>query len=122
MTVWRKLAAIDGFEKGLSIFDDADAPAYYVNGKQVANLVDDDLALRITRPVLSAHRSRLKADDRVMIRGRSDWIGVRITSSKDLDFILELAELTAAAYRPGPGVPVKPPPTGADLARRRRFH
>ena len=121
-TVWRKLASVEGFALGLSIFGEGDEPAYYVHGRQVANLVDDDLELRLTRKVISAHRARLREDDRVILRGSSDWIGVRVTSSNDLAFIVELAELTAAAYRPVPGTPLKPPPTGADLARRRRFH
>ena len=41
---------------------------------------------------------------------------------KDLPLIVELAEMAAAAHRPPSGYAVKPPPTGADLARRRRFH
>jgi hypothetical protein len=122
-TVWRALAEVEGFAEGCSIFGGDDDPAYFVNGTQVANLVDDDLALRLTRKVISTHRPQLKADERVdLLRSGSDWIGVRLTSVKDLPFVLELAERAAEAHRPPPGVSAKPPPTGADLARRRRFH
>jgi hypothetical protein len=98
-------------------------PAYWVNAKQLANPVgDDELAMRLTRKVVSQHRARLKADDRVELRGSSDWIGVLVTKPADVAFVVELAELAAAQYRPTDGTPCKPPPEGADLARRRRFH
>ena len=98
-------------------------PAYWVNAKQLANPVsDDELAIRLTRKVISQHRARLKADERVEIRGSSDWIGVLITKAADTALAVELSELAAAVYRPTDGSPCKPPPEGADLARRRRFH
>ena len=98
-------------------------PAYWVDAKQMANPVgDDDLALRLTRKVISQHRARLKADGRVEIRGSSDWIGVHVTRPDDVALAVELAELAAAVYRPTDGRPCRPPPGGADLARRRRFH
>jgi hypothetical protein len=120
--VWRALRRIDGFAEGSSIFsnDDADL-AYFVNGTQVANIVDGKLGLRLTRKVISANRPRLKADPRVdLLRSGGDWIAIDVDA--DVDLILELAELTAAAHRPAEGVTAKPPPTGADIARRRRFH
>jgi hypothetical protein len=94
-----------------------------VNGTQVANLDDDALGLRLTRKVISAHRPRLKADARVDLRrSGSDWIIVRLSGPDAVDLAVELAELAAGAHRPPPGVTSTPPPTGADLARRRRFH
>ena len=121
---WEALAAIDGFEEGSSIFSDDDADrAWFVNGTQVANTTDDGLELRLTRKVISAHRSRLKADDRVLLRrSGSDWIGVVVEEPPDVDLALELAQLAAQAHLPPPGTPRKPPPSGPDLERRRRFH
>jgi hypothetical protein len=121
---WKALAAVEDFELGSDIFGGDDDPAYWVNATQVANLVEDTgLALRLTRKVISAHRPRLKADERVQLfRSGSDWIGLSVTKPADTELALELAELTAAAHRPADGSPCKPPPTGADLARRKRFH
>ena len=121
---WKALAAVEDFELGENIFGGDDDPAYWVNATQVANLVGEDgLALRLTRKVVSSHRARLKADERVdLLRSGSDWIGVTITTSGDTALALELAELAAAAHRPTDGSPCKPPPIGADLARRKRFH
>jgi hypothetical protein len=105
------------------VFGDEGDPAYWVNAKQMANPVSDDaLALRITRKVVSAHRPRLKADDRVELRGSSDWVGVTVRTTADVALAVELAELAAAQYRPTDGSPCQPPPVGADLERRRRFH
>ncbi len=122
--MWRALAAVDGFAEGSSIFSEDDADrAYFVNGTQVAHFDGELLELRLTRKVISANRPRLKADERVDLRrSGSDWIVVNLIKSADLELALELGELAAAAHRPPPGVTAKPPPTGADLARRRRFH
>ena len=121
---WKALAAVEDFELGENIFGGDDDPAYWVNATQVANLVGDDgLALRLTRKVVSANRARLEADERVdLLRSGSDWIGLTITKPADTELALELAELAAAAHRPADGSPCKPPPVGADLARRKRFH
>ena len=65
----------------------------------------------------------LKADERVdLLRSGGDWIGVLVKKPADTALALELAELAAAAHRPADGSPCKPPPIGADLARRKRFH
>lgn len=121
---WKALAAIDDFELGSNIFGGDDDPAYWVNATQVANPDEEHgLALRLTRKVISAHRARLKADERVdLLRSGGDWIGLTISKPADTDLALELAELAAAAHRPADGSPCKPPPIGADLARRKRFH
>lgn len=119
------MAATEGFEEGASIFsaDDADR-AYFVNGRQVANTVDDGIELRITRKVVSAHRARFKDDPRIIVRGSSDWMGVRPArvADLDLDLVRELAAMTAEANRPPAGTPPKPPPSGPELERRRKFH
>ena len=110
-------------ELGENVFGDEGDPAYWVNAKQLANPVsDDELAIRLTRKVISAHRARLKADERVELRGSSDWVGVLVARPADVALAVELATLAAEVYRPADGSPCKPPPEGADLARRRRFH
>jgi hypothetical protein len=123
--IWLALAAIEGFEEGCSIFsEDDDDRAWFVDGKQVANFRrDGTLELRLTRKRISEHRAQLKSrSDVVLRRSGSDWIGIRMTPDLDIAFALELAEIAAAAHRPPPGVPPKPPPMGVELARRRRFH
>ena len=120
---WRALGRVEGFAEGSNIFsEDDDDKAYFVNGRQVANLVEGEVALRLTRKLISANRPRLNDDERVSIRGASDWIGVRVTSRKDIALAVELAEMIGELERPPPGVTAKPPPTGAELARRRKFH
>ena len=121
---WPALAKVDGFAESASIFsDDDDERAYFVNGTQVAQRHGPGrFHLRLTRRVISAHRPELKADDRVVLKSGSDWAEVKVQSPADVDFLLRLAELAAAAHRPPAGTAAKPPPTGAELARRRRFH
>jgi hypothetical protein len=118
------MEGVDGFAAGVSVFGDDDEPAYFVHATQVAEVVDDrTVGLRLTRQVISAHRPRLKADPRVELkRSGSDWLHVRVDARDGVELLLELAAFAAEAYRPAPGVALKPPPTGADLARRRRFH
>lgn len=121
---WKAMAAIDGFDEGASIFSDDDRDrAYFVNGTQVANTTDAGIALRLTRKVISAHRSRLKDDPRVLLlRNGSDWIGVAPARVADVELVVELASLAAEVHLPPPGAPRKPPPSGPELERRRRFH
>jgi hypothetical protein len=117
-----RLLAIDGVVEGGGAF--TDGPAFWVNGKEVAHWHGDDaLELRLTKRVISEQRARLKADPRIELRrNTSDWLMITVVSPKDVDLAVELAELAAAAHRPPPGVPAKPPPEGAELERRRRFH
>jgi hypothetical protein len=120
---WKALAAIPDLELGADVFGEDGDPAYWVNAKQTVNMVGEHgLAIRLTRKVISQHRARLKADERVEIRGSSDWVGLLVTKPADTALALELTELAAAVYRPTDGSPCKPPPEGADLDRRRRFH
>ena len=121
---WKALAAIEDFDEGASIFsgDDRDR-AYFVNGTQVANIAEGGIALRLTRKVISAHRARFKEDPRVLLlRSGSDWIGVRPARVTDIDLVVELGRLAADVHRPAPGTPRKPPPSGPELDRRRKFH
>jgi hypothetical protein len=52
----------------------------------------------------------------------SDWLTVEFGTAADEVFVLELAEIAAAAHRPAGAAAGLLPPTGAALARRRRFH
>ena len=120
---WKAIGTLDGVELGENVFGSDGDPAWWVNAKQMANPVgEDELAVRLTRKVISRERARLKADERVEIRGSSDWIGVLVRKPADVALAVELAAMAAEQYRPAAGVPSKPPPTGADLERRRRFH
>lgn len=98
--------------------------ACWLNGKEVAHFEGEHaIDLRLTRKVISQKRSALRADPRVVLRRSSaDWITVRFDSRKDIEFVMELAKEVVEAHRPPTGASLKPPPTGADLARRRRFH
>jgi hypothetical protein len=118
----KSLLAIKGVQESGSIFGDGDG--FWVNGTQVAHILDDGkMELRLTKAQISEHRARLKADERVELRkGASDWLTVRWSKPADVALISELAEIAAASHRAADGVPAKPPPHGAELARRRRFH
>jgi hypothetical protein len=120
--LWDELARIPGMLEGESVF--SSGPAYWVNGKQVAHLVDEErLELRLTKPVIRELRAELKTDPRVELRtSASDWIIVRVADEADVAFIASMAERAAAAHLPPDGTAPKPPPAGADLERRRRFH
>lgn len=101
-----------------------DEDAFWVNGKEVAHFHGEDgFELRLTKKEISANRPRLKADDRVELRkSSSDWLIVRFVAPRDVPFIVELAEIAAAAHRAPSGTTTMPPPTGTALERRRRFH
>lgn len=118
----RCLLAIDGVVESDSAFSEDDA--FWVNGKQVAHFTADGLLqLRLTRAVISNQRSRLRADPRIELRqSTSDWIKLHLDGAGDLALLRELAELAAAVHRAAPGTTPAPPPVGAALARRRRFH
>lgn len=122
--LWARLAQVDGFMEGASIFSEDDGDrAYFVNGTQVANATDNQISLRLKRAVISQHRPRLKADPRVDLRrSGSDWITIEVATDDDIEFVAELAELAAASHRPPDGSALRPPPEGAELARRRKFH
>lgn len=123
-TVWRELGEVDGFMEGASVFSEDDGDrAYFIDGTQVAHFTPDGrLELRLTRAVISKHRARLKDDARVELRrSGSDWLTVEVGAKDDRELVLQLAGLASAAHWPESGA-LHPPPEGADLARRRRFH
>lgn len=92
-----------------------------MNGAEVAHFdAEDAIDLRLTRAVISAHRARLKADPRVTLRrSGGDWVEVTFASAEDVAFVAELAALAVDAHADRPS---RSPPTGPELARRRRFH
>ncbi|MDP9235938.1 MAG: DUF5519 family protein [Chloroflexota bacterium] len=116
------LLRIDGIAESGSAFSKGDA--FWINGTQIAHFMSDDtIELRLTRREISARRAQLKPDHRVVLRpSGADWMTLLFTSPRDVEWIIELARVAAAAHAPAPGVPAKPPPVGAALERRRRFH
>jgi hypothetical protein len=120
--VRQAILTIDGVMAGESIFEEGHE-AFFVDSRQMAGIFHGFVKLRLSWPVVRDHRERLRADARVEIpRSGTDWIIVKFRSEKDVSFVVELASLAAEQYRPPEGVPLRPPPTGADLARRRRWH
>lgn len=118
----KALLEIDDVIAGDSIFEEG-AEAFFVDARQMAQIIDGEAHIRLSWPVIREHRDRLRTDARVRIpRSGTDWLAVTFRTAKDLPLVLELVELAAAQYRPPPGRPARPPPTGADLARRRRWH
>lgn len=120
--VARRLGAIEGVVSSESMF--SDDVAWWVNGTEIAHFhADDDLEIRLTKPVIRERRAALKADERVTLRpSGADWLTVTLSAPVDVAFVVELLEQAAAAHRPPPGQTAKPPPSGHELARRRRFH
>ena len=98
--------------------------AWWCNGKEILHVEGDGVIdLRLTRAVIRDLRAGLRQDPRVTLRkSTSDWVEVRIASSDDVAFVLDLVERAAAAHRSGPGETPKAPPVGRELERRRRFH
>jgi Family of unknown function (DUF5519) len=115
------LAAIDGIIESDSSFQDG--LAYWVNGKEIAHFESQTIDIRLTREGIRQRRAQLKADPRVRLRrSGSDWVEVTCTSPADDEFVIDLVRAAADAHRAQSGTLAAPPPTGSDLARRRRFH
>jgi Family of unknown function (DUF5519) len=116
------LCRIDGVAESDSAFKDG--PGFWVNGKEIAHFEGASaMDLRLTRAEIRARRAQLRADPRVTLRSSSsDWLTVEFVAATDEAFVLELAEIAAAAHRPAAGSAPLLPPTGGALARRRRFH
>jgi sugar phosphate isomerase/epimerase len=117
-----QLRNVDGLAESPSMFGPDDA--FWCNGKEIAHFhAADVVEVRLTKAVIRELRPMLRDDERVALRkGASDWIEVRVAATADVDFVVDLAERAAAAHRAGAGETAKPPPTGSDLERRRRFH
>lgn len=116
----RRLAEIDGAAISDGAF--APGPAVWVGTREVAHFdADGTLDVRLTRQVIRQRRHDLSDDQRFALRrNTSDWVEMRMSSWKDVTDAVALVEVAVAANRstaqPGP------PPEGADLQRRRRFH
>lgn len=116
------LCRIDGVAEADSAFKDR--PGFWVNGTEIAHFEGACVIdLRLTRAEIRGRRPELRADPRVTLRASSsDWLTVEFSTAADQAFVVELAEIAAAAHRPLFGSAARLPPTGAALARRRRFH
>ena len=115
-----RVAELEGAAFGEGAF--AGGPAVWVGKREVAHFdADGALDLRLTRQVIRARRPELSSDDRVALRkNTSDWLSLKIRTKADEEFALSLAGVAIAANLPSaePGLP----PSGGELARRRRFH
>jgi hypothetical protein len=118
----RALAAIEGVEESESAFKDD--TGYWVNGREIVHFEGvQAIDIRLTRGVIRDRRAQLRTDPRVRLRASgSDWLTVELTGEDARGLVVELVEVAAAAHRAPPGTFAAPPPRGADLARRRRFH
>lgn len=100
---------IDGVMLGESAF--GGGPALWVDAKQITNQVDDDtVEVRIGR-------ANIRKEPRVRVRTKSsDWCEL---PAKHTKLLAEMIELAASQHRVSNPAP---PPTGADMERRKRFH
>jgi hypothetical protein len=116
------LTKVPGVMVGGSMFGHGDA--FWVNGKEIAHFeADHVIEVRLTKTAIGERRPELKADTRVVLRpSGADWITVQIAGPGDIGFVVGLVEVAEEAHRPPEGVAAKPPPTGRELERRRRFH
>jgi hypothetical protein len=115
-----RCAGIAGAALGEGAF--ASGAAIWVGKREVAHFDGpDELDVRLTKSVIHERRPELSSDERVELRPRtSDWIRVRVRSQSEFDHAFALLQDAVAANlsTATPGVP----PSGAELARRRRFH
>jgi hypothetical protein len=118
--LFRRCVPIPGATLGGGAF--AADRAVWVGRREVAHFDGDGmLDVRLTRTAIRERREELRAEPRVVLRGSgSDWLAVRIDTEADLELALALVA-DAVANNVGTVEP-GPPPQGADLARRRRFH
>ena len=113
------MAAVEGVDVAPSMF--VKTAAYWVNGKEMAHFSGTRMDLRLTKAKIRARRESFKADARVHMRpGASDW--VELFPDADLTWVMELFAEAVQAHIPTKGALLAPPPTGAELERRRRFH
>lgn len=121
----RRLLVLPDVLEGEAVFGDGErSTAFFVDAKEMAYLNGENgIAIRLSRQKISEMRAELNADERVdpVTSGR-DWMEVRFRAAADLDFVVDLVAMAADLYRPSDGRPPRLPPTGADLARRQRFH
>jgi hypothetical protein len=100
----------------------APGEAVWVGKREIAHFdAEGTFDIRYTRERIRLRQKELRADPRVVLRsGTSDWIEVTLRAHGDVDFALALLEDAIVANRPS--APPRPPPTGPELDRRRRFH
>jgi hypothetical protein len=112
--------AIDGAELGDAVF--SEGHALWVGTREMAHAHGENtVEIRLTKDGIRARRVELRADGRVKLRkNASDWIEFDIVDERDETDAFELVciAVTTNALTAKPGLP----PTGDDLARRRRFH
>jgi hypothetical protein len=96
--------------------------AVWVGKREIAHVDRDGLLdIRLTRQVIRDRREELRSDPRIGLRSSSsDWLEIRVETEVDLNDALTLIRAAIAAN--SPTAVAGPPPTGADLERRRRFH
>jgi len=115
-----RCARLDGAQLGDAVF--GDGIAVWVGQREIVHAHGEAIVeIRLTKTEIRARRDGLRADGRVTLRKTaSDWLEFEIASKTDEDDALELVTIAIAvnAETASPGLP----PTGADLARRRRFH
>jgi hypothetical protein len=117
----KKLSKVRGVITSPSGFADMDA--WWVGGKEIAHVKRDVLDLRLTKAGIRARKAQLAAHPGVVMRkSGSDWVEIAIASKADADFAYTLFLEAVEAHRPRDGEGGKLPPTGAALARRRKFH
>ena len=105
---WDRYTKIDGVMLGESAF--GGGPALWVNRTQITNEIDvDSIEVRIGR-------KHIRARGLEPHRPSSDWC---VLPAKHTTLLAELIELAAAQHRVDDPLP---PPTGADMERRKRFH
>lgn len=96
--------------------------AVFVGKREVAHVANPGtLDIRLTKARIRERRSELREDDRVTLRqSQSDWVEFTVREPKDL--VTAETLLAAAIEANRPTAPPGPPPSGADLERRSRFH
>jgi Family of unknown function (DUF5519) len=114
------LADLEGAALGDGAF--ATGPAIWLGRREVAHLDRDGaLDVRLTKPVIRRRRDELRANPRVTMRSSaSDWIAFDLNADTSSDEAIALVRQAIDANLPA--APPGPPPEGADLERRRRFH
>jgi hypothetical protein len=112
--------ALPGAELGDAVF--SDGLALWSGTREIAHAHgENNVEIRLTKDGIRARRVELHADGRVTLRkNASDWLEFEIADARDETDAFELVRtaITLNALTAKPGLP----PTGADLARRRRFH
>jgi hypothetical protein len=97
-------------------------PALWVGSREIAHFDQDTtLDVRLTKASIRSQRQALQNDQRVTLRKhQSDWIALSIEPDSDVKWARAMVVAAVEANRAT--APSGPPPDGAELARRRRFH